>query len=111
MASKKSLKKRIQAVVTERCTPAENALYDYAIGTKLGLLWVSPHSDWIACRFDNVEKARAVYTCNPYSGKYNFHGDSCVEDFSDLVEDLKGQNRLLDTSGFENQLNQYKAQM
>ena len=91
MAINRSLEKRVQAVVNERCSPVTNIFYDYALGTRLGILWVNPQSDWIACRFNDVEKAHGEYDCNPFNGKCNFHGDSCVEDFTNFVEEIKGQ--------------------
>jgi hypothetical protein len=54
--------------------PWPNGLYAYVLDTIIGALWITPYDDWIACRWKDVEKARAVVDCNPCSGKWNFHG-------------------------------------
>ena len=53
--------------------------YDYQMVVKAGLLYVSIHDNWIACRFSTVERAIGVTKdagsfgrLNPYSGKWNF---------------------------------------
>lgn len=107
--TKKAFEKKIQETVSGLCQPSDHTGYPYVLGTTLGLLWVSPQDDWVACRFEEPEKAREVYNCNPYSGKHNFHGDECVEDFTDLVDDLKRQNRLLDSDTLAVQLADYNA--
>ena len=49
-------------------------LYDYALPTTLGELWVTPHDDRIVCRWGNVKKALAAgLEVNPYTGEWNFH--------------------------------------
>jgi len=51
--------------------------YAYVLDTIIGELWITVYDDWIACRWDNVDKARAAgLGCNPYSGKWNFHFSS-----------------------------------
>ncbi len=57
--------------------------YAYALDTIIGVLWITPYDDWIACRWDNIDKARAAgLGCNPYSGKWNHH---CIDDTADAA--------------------------
>lgn len=107
--TKKALEKTIEKTVKDLCQPSGHSGYPYVIGTKLGLLWVSPHDNWVACRFEEPEKAREVYSCNPHSGKHNFHGDECAESFADLIEDLERQGRLLEPKEFAAQLASFNA--
>jgi len=53
-------------------------MYQYQLQTKYGILNVSVHDDQsfiysIFTRFDEPEKAKEKFSCNPHSGKYNFH--------------------------------------
>ncbi len=55
-----------------------NKAYEYAIITKVGTLQLSVYLDWVACRFDDVERAVGVigrHGMNPYSGKWNHRFD------------------------------------
>ena len=52
--------------------------YDLELDTPAGLLHISVNGNWVATRFDDVALGRAFTescgrTCNPYSGKWNFH--------------------------------------
>jgi hypothetical protein len=105
----KAFEKEILDTVIRLCYPSGNSGYEFVLGTKLGLLWVSPNDDWIACRFEDPEKARKVYTCNPHSGKYNFHGEQCVEDFDDFIEDMTHHGGLLDKAEMDVLLDAYNA--
>ena len=51
--------------------------YDYAVATVAGNLYVTVYDDWIACRFEEPERAKAISDTrlNPYSGKWNHHYD------------------------------------
>lgn len=109
-ATKKALEQKIRKVVTDLCHESKDGPYPYVVGTTLGLLWVSPHEDWIACRFEEPEKAREVYLCNPFSGKYNFHSDHCDEDFIDLIESLENRGRLVDSDQREAQLQVFRVE-
>lgn len=54
--------------------PWPDGFYAFVLPTTIGELWITPYDDWIACRWGNVDKARAAgLDCNPYSGKWNFH--------------------------------------
>jgi len=51
-----------------------NRCYEFVISTKMGTLQISVYLDWVACRFDDVDRAVAVIGragMNPYSGKWN----------------------------------------
>lgn len=55
--------------------PSER-FYDYVIDTRAGLLYLSAYDDWLAARFEDVEKARQVVKTgclNRFSGKWNWH--------------------------------------
>lgn len=108
--SKKAFEKQILKTVERLCRPSGNSGYEFVIGTKLGLLWVSPDDDWIACRFEEPEKAREVYTCNPHSGKHNFHGPDCIEDFDDFIEGMAHHGGLLSEEETNDLLNAYNAE-
>lgn len=54
------------------------SFYDYEMDTPADLLYLSVHENWLATRFDNVALGRSFSesfgrSCNPYSGKWNFH--------------------------------------
>lgn len=113
MRQSKAQKAHEQAIldtVKKHCVPAEQEPYRYVIGTTLGLLWVTPFEDWIACRFEDVAKAREVYACNSFSGKYNFHSDDCEDRFEDLIEDLRSQGRLVDNNELNAQLEAFRKE-
>ena len=54
----------------------------YAIETKAGTLTVTPMAGWIACRFEDVERAKAVLgsddRLNRWSGKWNHMFDASM---------------------------------
>jgi hypothetical protein len=50
----------------------------YELETSVGKLFISVDKDNISCytmfsRFEDVIRAKEKFTCNPYTGKYNFH--------------------------------------
>ena len=51
--------------------------YDYTVATVAGKLYVTVYDNWIACRFEEPERAKAISDTrlNPYSGKWNHHYD------------------------------------
>ena len=51
--------------------------HEYAVATVAGNLYVTIYDDWIACRFEEPERAKAISDTrlNPYSGKWNHHYD------------------------------------
>jgi hypothetical protein len=60
----------------------EGGPYDWRIDTVGGLLDISPYDTWVACRFDDVERAILAVGkggCNPNSGKWNWHYGSPTE--------------------------------
>lgn len=76
--------------------------YDWKVNTKVGIFSVSIHDKGdekqtkvysIYGMFKEPGKARDVYNCNPYSGKYNFHKfdpNECLEAFQTFLEDSIG---------------------
>lgn len=64
---------------------------EYTVTTRAGLLKVYIYDDWIACRFEDVAKAREVVrsgTLNPYSGKWNWHGLGVVPSFAAALREV-----------------------
>ena len=64
----------------------DNGYGGFTVQTKLGPMNLIPFDDWVACRFDDVEKAKAHFgisnigqgRLNPFSGKWNWHAwDVC----------------------------------
>jgi hypothetical protein len=55
----------------------------------LSVCWVDT---WLACRFAEPERARQAVGCNPFSGKWNFHGASHEESFAAFTREV---SRLL----------------
>ncbi len=50
--------------------------YGWQLDTIGGLLDIKPYEDWVACRFDDVERASECIGCgqlNHHSGKWNWH--------------------------------------
>jgi hypothetical protein len=63
-------------VISKGARPSKS--YDYEVATPAGPLLISVYGNWIACRFEDLELGRLAstttgQTCNPYSGKWNFH--------------------------------------
>jgi len=81
--------------------------YDWQINTRLGVFLFSIHhkSDEkrvkvysIFGRFDEENKAREEFDCNPYNGKYNFHYinfDDCIANFKWFLERLLKKEIIL----------------
>ncbi len=54
----------------------EGRSYAWQLDTRAGQLDIHPFEDWVACRFDDVERARREVShgqLNCYSGKWNWH--------------------------------------
>jgi hypothetical protein len=65
----------------------------YHVPTLGGLFNVKAQDDWIACRFEDVSKARSERIANvsEFTGKGNFHGfpntrADTVKEFSDFLQ-------------------------
>lgn len=73
--------------------PAE--FYRFTIETKAGMLRVSPYPDWVACRFEDVDRAVALLgkaiNLNECSGKWNHHyyGTSLEDALADFERCLR----------------------
>jgi hypothetical protein len=77
--------------------------YKFVLETRLGPLGITPHEDWIACMFEDVEKARSVLPhgfqdrLNRHSGKWNWNWsgfmgadpDERRRAFGDFVRELE----------------------
>lgn len=68
-------------------------MYNHTINTTLGKFrfgWVNDKT-WICGKFENPTLAKEVYTCNPFNGKYNFHGvDKSYKPIDELINFLEG---------------------
>jgi len=81
-------------------------MYNHTINTTLGKFhfgWANSNSKWIAGKFEEPAKAKEIYTCNPYSGKYNFHGtqDTPLNELMNFLHDLKKSGRLITNEELE----------
>lgn len=77
-------------------------IYDWKFNTRVGVFSVSIHHKpdekrvnlySIFGRFEEPKRAYEVYSCNQYSGKYNFHQsfpNNCLEQFQAFIEDSTG---------------------
>ncbi len=77
-AMKKSRFDFATAIAAElrRMGAREGGTYGWQLDTRAGLLEIQPYDDWIACRFDDVDQAKAQVSSgylNRYSGKWNWH--------------------------------------
>lgn len=69
----------------------EGAMYPYTVETTAGRLDLNFHDDWLACCFDDVERAKKLVGAgclNRFSGKWNWHGLDCVPDFEHATKAL-----------------------
>ena len=60
---------------------APDGTYDYALATVAGNLFVTAYDDWVACRFEEPERAKATVSdtrLNPCSGKWNHIYDAAM---------------------------------
>jgi len=76
--NKKFKKKCMEMFNKYGITETGSNFYEYQLDTQYGLLRLSVHDEEIFTysiftRFDEPEKAKEKFACNPYSGKYNFH--------------------------------------
>jgi hypothetical protein len=71
--------------------------HEFDLDTKFGQLGITPYGDWVACRFEDVERAKAglphrfgVDRLNPFSGKWNHHYFDWPlnEAFADFVREI-----------------------
>lgn len=70
--------------------------YMLRIETTAGALDFCPQDNWLACRFDDIGRARSVLgsdlRLNPHSGKWNFHPESpdaaAVDDIRAAIGEL-----------------------
>lgn len=88
--------KDFEAIETE----SQTSLKTYKLNTVVGLLNISLESIedlkessvyTIFTRFEIPEKARKLYGCNIYSGKYNFHTidkEECIINFKNFLSNL-----------------------
>lgn len=86
-AVRKLLEDRGAVLVAEHKEDPEDPVigYDYCrfeLETGAGKLSVGPSGNWLACRFDDPDRAAAflrawgagaLHNLNPHSGKWNFH--------------------------------------
>jgi hypothetical protein len=88
-------------VYEDKAGPDSLIGYDYLrfeLETTAGKLTIGPSGNWLACRFDDPDRAAAFLrtwmnwnNLNPYSGKWNFHYFG-----ADFQESLAAVRELLD---------------
>ena len=73
---KAEIGRRLEGLGATRNRDCDHAC-EYAVATVAGNLYVTVYDDWIACRFEEPERAKAISDTrlNPYSGKWNHHYD------------------------------------
>lgn len=76
------------------------ASWSYSVQTRVGTLLFTPYEGWIACRFENVERAREHFggghaRFNAHNGKWNWHAhpnpesvELMIQQFQRAVEEL-----------------------
>jgi len=63
----------------------------FLIETKAGQLSVRIYNDWLACRFDDVARAKNTVpsgSLNPFSGKWNWMGLGVLPDFERAISQM-----------------------
>lgn len=84
--SKKFQKLATDTLVKLGFVPSGDSFMPWVIETKAGTLRASIQDDWLACKFDDVAKAKGLALSsrlNPYSGKWNWmQGGSDLGQFS-----------------------------
>jgi hypothetical protein len=75
-----------------------DAMYDWELDTPVGKLGCTVRNGELFCRFDNPEAAALVTSCNPYSGKWNFHYTG-KDPMVAVVEARQKISRLMDQVG------------
>lgn len=89
LAARAAFKQRICGFLRSAGASPSDGAYDWKLNTPIGELGVSVWDDAIVCRFTEVGKATEFtrqftpQSCNPYSGKWNWH-------FEDDAEVLNG---------------------
>lgn len=77
------LKAKVEEFLKEHKAVAGEHGYAHKLETVAGPLLVGVFEGWVACRFEDVEKAKRHFNVqrlfrherfNPYSGKFNFQG-------------------------------------
>lgn len=69
----------ILALGAKSITPHTDSFTSFEMETKVGRLTMNLCKEQTYCftifsRFEDVNRAKLRFGCNPYSGKYNFHG-------------------------------------
>lgn len=79
--SKKFVKEVTTGLLMMGATQLDNSITDrikFTINTIVGVLNISVDTDnvhtySVFAKFEDVDKAKEKFNCNPFSGKYNFH--------------------------------------
>jgi hypothetical protein len=101
----------VERVVVSRNGCRHDGWYDLQVDTPAGVLEISAcesavtrgagkNTHWVACRFRDVKRAaRQVPNVNPFSGKWNFHGNSACEALEQFESALARLFASIDVSG------------
>jgi hypothetical protein len=76
--------KRILSFIPNKQVDCYEGSSKYEVETQYGLLTITIPDEQSYCytifqRFDDVEKAKTRFACNPYSGKFNIHCNEADE--------------------------------
>lgn len=96
LARKHSFDLRIREIVLNLGAVETRESNRFVLDTKAGLLSIKPYGDWIACRFDEPARAKSLVAgpINPYSGKWNWHGDDVIPYFERNLWNLMDDERI-----------------
>jgi hypothetical protein len=106
---RKLLEERGAVLVEEHKEGPDSIIgYDYLrfeLKTEAGKLLVHPSGNWLACRFEDPDRAKVFLSTwmnwgnlNPYSGKWNFHYfgadfQAALAAVRDLLDGVTGQRK------------------
>ena len=85
LAARVAFKQRVTEFLKAVGAAENDGLYEWRLNTPVGELDISLWDNAIMCRFADVERATEFtrqftsQSCNPFSGKWNWHFDDCAD--------------------------------
>ena len=92
LAARVAFKQRVTEFLKAVGAAENDGLYEWRLNTPVGELDISLWDNAIMCRFADVERATEFtrqftsQSCNPFSGKWNWHFDDCADTLHDNCE-------------------------
>ncbi len=92
LAARAAFKNRVSNFVKAIGAVECDGTYRFKVDTPIGLMQISLWDSAIMCRFDDVEQAtpytrrHTSQSCNPYSGKWNWHFDDNADTLNSQCE-------------------------